>query len=164
MDLVTPGIGLIFWTTLVFLLLLILLRVFAWKPILNAVNNREKSIKSALESAEKAKDEMKKLQKRNEEILREAKSERELIMKEAKEIKEKIITEAKDKAGQEANKLIELARQAIRNEKASAINELRQQVAVLSVEIAEKILREKLEKDKDQTKLINRLLDDIKIN
>jgi len=164
MDLVTPGIGLLFWTGFVFILLLIILRLFAWKPILNAVRNREFSIKSALESAEKAKVELKKLQKRNEEIIQETKSEREQMMKEAKDIKEKVITDAKEKAAQEANKLIELARQSIKNEKAAAINEIKQQVASLSVEIAEKILREKLDKDQEQADLIKRLLNDIKIN
>jgi F-type H+-transporting ATPase subunit b len=146
------------------LLLLLLLRMFAWKPILNAVKNREVSIKSALESAEKAKEDMKKLLAKNEEILKEAKGERDLMMKEAKEVKEKIISDAKEKAVLETNKLLELARQNIRSEKASAINELRQQVANLSVEIAEKILREKLAGDKEKKDLITRLIDDIKIN
>ncbi len=164
MDLVTPGIGLIFWTTLVFFLLMIILRVFAWNPILNAVKNREASIKSALDSAEKAKNEMKALQVKNEEILQQAKTERDLLLKEARDIREKIINDAKEKAGQEANKLIELARQNIRNEKDSAINELRHQVANLSVDIAEKILREKLGGEKEQNELIKRLLDDIKMN
>lgn len=164
MDLVTPGIGLLFWTTLVFILLLSGLRIFAWKPILNAVKNREASIKSALEAAEKAKEEMKKLLTKNEEILQEAKAERDQLMKEAKEVKEKIINDAKEKAGLDANRLMELARQSIKNEKISAINELRQQVAILSVEIAEKILLEKLKDNKDQKELINRLIDNIKIN
>lgn len=154
----------LFWTTLIFLLLLLILRMFAWKPILNAVKNREKSIKSALESAERAKEEMKKLLAKNEEILQQAKVERELIMREAKEVKEKIISDAKEKAVLETNKLIELARQNIRNEKALAINELRQQVAILSIEIAEKILREKLAGDNEKKELIVRLLDDIKLN
>jgi len=164
MDLVTPGIGLIFWTTFIFFLLLIILRIFAWKPILNAVKNREKSIKSALDSAEKAKEDMKKLLAKNEEILQKAKIERDSLMKEAREVKEKIINEAKEKALQEAAKLIESARLNIRNEKTAAIAEIKAQVAVLSVEIAEKILREKLSHDKEQNALITRLMDDVKIN
>ncbi len=164
MDLVTPGIGLIFWTTFIFFLLLIILRVFAWKPILNAVKNREASIKSALDSAEKAKDDMKKLQSKNEEILQKAKQEREALMKEAREVKDRIINEAKEKAQQEAAKLIESARLNIRNEKTAAIAEIKAQVAILSVEIAEKILREKLTQSKEQDALISRLLDDVKIN
>jgi len=164
MDLVTPGIGLIFWTSFIFFLLLIILRLFAWKPILNAVKNREASIKSALDSAEKAKETMKKLQVKNEEILQKAKIEREALMKEAREVKEQIINEAKEKAQQEAAKLIELARLNIKNEKNAAIAEIKSQVALLSVEIAEKILREKLSQNKEQDALISRLLDDVKIN
>jgi F-type H+-transporting ATPase subunit b len=164
MDLVTPGIGLIFWTSLIFLLLLVILRMFAWKPILNAVKNREASIKSALDSAEKAKEEMKKLLAKNEEIMQKARGERDLLMKDAREVKEKIINEAKEKAQAEAAKILETARQNIKSEKNAAINEIRTQVAILSVEIAEKILREKLAKDKDQQALISRLVDDIKIN
>jgi F-type H+-transporting ATPase subunit b len=164
MDLVTPGIGLIFWTSLIFLLLLVILRIFAWKPILNAVKNREASIKSALDSAEKAKEEMKKLLTKNEEIMQKARGERDLLMKDAREVKEKIINEAKEKAQAEAAKILESARQNIKNEKNAAINEIRAQVATLSIEIAEKILREKLAKDKDQDALISRLVDDIKIN
>jgi F-type H+-transporting ATPase subunit b len=164
MDLVTPGIGLIFWTTFIFFLLLILLRAFAWKPILNAIKNRETSIKSALDSAEKAKEEMKKLLAKNEEILQKARQERDILLKEARDVKEKIINEAKEKAQQEAAKLIELARLNIRNEKNAAISEIKAQVATLSVEIAEKILREKLSQNKEQSELINRLIQDIKIN
>lgn len=164
MDLVTPGIGIIFWTSFIFFLLLILLRVFAWKPILNAIKNREASIKSALDSAEKAKDEMRKLLAKNEEILQKARAERDTLMKEAREVKEQIINEAKEKAQQEAAKLIESARINIRNEKNAAIAELKSQVAILSVDIAEKILREKLTSSKEQSALIARLLDDVKIN
>ncbi len=164
MDLVTPGIGLIFWTSFIFFLLLIILRLFAWKPILNAVKNREKSIKSALDSAEKAKEEMKKLLAKNEEIMQKARLEREVIMKEAREVKDKIINEAKEKAQQEAIKLIESARLNIRNEKNAAISEIKSQIAILSVDIAEKILREKLSQNKEQDALISRLLDDVKIN
>jgi F-type H+-transporting ATPase subunit b len=164
MDLVTPGIGLIFWTSFIFFLLLIILRLFAWKPILNAVKNREASIRSALDSAEKAKETMKKLQVKNEEILQKAKTERDTLMKEAREVKEQIINEAKEKAQHEASKIIESARLNIKNEKNAAIAEIKSQVAILSVEIAEKILREKLSQNKEQDALISRLLDDVKIN
>lgn len=164
MDLVTPGIGLIFWTTLIFFLLLIILRAFAWKPILNAVKNREASIKSALDSAEKARDDMKKLLAKNEEILQKARAERDILLKEAREVKEQIINEAKEKAQQEAARLMENARLSIKNEKTAAIAEIKAQVAVLSVDIAEKILREKLSQSKEQSALITRLIDDVKIN
>jgi F-type H+-transporting ATPase subunit b len=164
MDLVTPGIGLIFWTAVVFLILLFILKRFAWKPINNAVKNRENSIRSALNAADKAREEMKKLQADNERILKEAKAERDTLMKEAREVKDKIITEAKEKADSEARKLIDLARINIQNEKASAITEIKGQMAILSVEIAEKILREKLKNDKESQELIDKLIKDIKLN
>ncbi|MCK4920813.1 MAG: F0F1 ATP synthase subunit B [Bacteroidales bacterium] len=164
MDLVTPGIGLIFWTTIIFSILLFLLKKFAWKPINNAVKNREESIKAALSAADKAKDEMLLLQADNEKIIKEARNERDLMMKEAKELKEAIISEAKEKAEMEGKKLIEQARKSIQNEKSSAINEIKEQVAQLSVEIAEKILREELDNDQQQKALMNKLLDDIKLN
>ena len=164
MDLVTPGIGLIFWTTLIFLLLLVVLRAFAWKPILNAVKVREESIRSALMSAEKAKEDMQKLKADNEIILNEARTERDAMMRDAREVKDKVIAEAKDKAGLEAKKIIEQARISIQNEKASAIGDIKKQMALLSVEIAEKILREQLAEDKDRKALINRMLDEVKLN
>jgi F-type H+-transporting ATPase subunit b len=159
-----PAIGLIFWTVIIFSLLLILLRKFAWKPINNAVKNREDSIRAALEAADKAKEEMEKLTADNEKVMQEARHERDLLMKEARVVKEKIIGEAKQKADVEAKNLIEQARISIQNEKISAINDIKDQVALLSVEIAEKIIREKLANDKDRKDLINKLLDDVKLN
>lgn len=159
-----PAIGLIFWTVIIFSLLLILLKKFAWKPINNAVKNREDSIRAALVAADKAKEEMKKLTADNEKVMQEARQERDLLIKEARGVKEKIITEAKLKADAEAKKLMEQARIGIQNEKISAINDIKNQVALLSVEIAEKIIREKLTKDKDRKDLINKLLDDVKLN
>jgi F-type H+-transporting ATPase subunit b len=164
MDLVTPGIGLIFWTVIIFSILLFVLKKFAWNPINNAVKTREESIRSALKAADKARDEMHKLQDDNERIIKEARKEREVIMKEASEVKEKIIAEAKEKADTEAKKLIEHARLSIQNEKLGAINDIREQVARLSVEIAEKILREKLKDDKEGKELVEKLLKDIKLN
>jgi len=164
MSLTEPGIGLIFWTIIIFSILLFLLKKFAWKPINNAVKNREESIKSALEAAEKAKEEMKKLSADNEKIMKEAREEKDSLLKEAREVKEKIINEAKDKASAEAQKLIESARLSIKNEKQAAISDIKDQIARLSVEVAEKIIREKLGDDKNQKELIDRLLDDIKMN
>jgi len=164
MDLVTPGIGLLFWTVVIFSILLYVLRKFAWNPINNAVKNREDSIRSALKAADKAKKEMEKLQQENERIMKQARDERDVIMKEARDVKEKIISEAKDKADSEAKKLIELARLNIQNEKASAIAEIKEQVAKLSVEIAEKILREKLKDRKEGKELVDKLLKDVKLN
>lgn len=164
MDLITPGIGLIVWTLVVFLILLTLLRVFAWKPILNAVKTREESIRSALKSADKARDEMQKLKADNERIMSEAKAERDALIREAREIRDRIVAEARDKAGDEARKLIESARQNIQNEKDSAVGEIREQIARLSVDIAGKILREKLAGQKEADALVERLIKDIKLN
>lgn len=164
MDLVTPGIGLIFWTILIFGILLFLLKKFAWKPITNAVKTREDSIRSALVAADTAKEEMAKLQADNEKILKEARGERDSLMKEAREVKEKIITEAKQKAEVEAKKMIESARVNIESEKASAIADIKKQVAQLSVEIAESILREELKEEGKRKELVDKLLDDIKLN
>ena len=123
-SLATPAIGTIFWTTLIFAMFFILLRKFAWKPILNAVNARDEIIKGSLEAAEKARDEMKKLQADNETILRKAREERENILKDAREIRDKMINEAKGKAVDEAEKLIEKARQGIEREKDKALSEI----------------------------------------
>jgi F-type H+-transporting ATPase subunit b len=154
----------IFWTTLFFLILLLILRKFAWPAILSAVHARNESIRKALESAEKARQEMTKLQASNEKILAEAKAEREAMMKDARDVKEKILAEAKEKAALEASKLLRNARETIRNEKASAITEMKSQMALLSVEIAEKILRQKLSGDKEQKALVEKLVDDIDLN
>jgi F-type H+-transporting ATPase subunit b len=117
MDLITPEFGLVFWTAIMFLLLLGILRKFAWKPILGAVSDREEGIKKALASAEKARLEMQNLQADNERILKEARAEREALLKEAREIKAKIVADAKDEAQTQANKMIEQAQTAIASEK-----------------------------------------------
>ncbi len=164
MDLVTPGIGLIFWSTIIFLLLLILLKKYAWTPVLKAVKGREERIKSALESAEEAKEEMAKLKADNEVIIKEAKEERNKLIQEARGIKVKMIEDAKGLANEEAKKIVESARVKINNEKEAAISDIRKQVAELSVEIAEKILRKTLEDTKEQKNLIESSLDDLKLN
>jgi F-type H+-transporting ATPase subunit b len=164
MRLVTPDIGTIFWMLLMFIIVLIVLRKFAWKPILNALHNREQSIEDSLRSADKAKKEMEKLQADNEKIMAEARKDRDKMLKETKKTSERILNEAKDKAGEESKKIIKTARQQIENEKDAAIADIRDQVAELSVEIAEKILQEKLKDDKAQQELMEKLLKDIKMN
>jgi len=163
-SLASPAIGTVFWTTLIFLMFFFLLTKFAWKPILSAVKAREEIIKGSLEAAEKAREDMKKLQTDNEAILRKAREERENILKDAREIRDKMINEAKDKASVEAEKLIEKARQGIENEKEKALSEIHQQVASLSVEIASKLLGEKLKESDEQTRLIDHYLKDINLN
>lgn len=164
MELVQPGIGLVFWMLLSFTLLLIILRKFAWKPILSALKERENSIENALQSAQKAKEQMEQLTSDNEKIINEAKKERDRLMKEAREVKEKIISDAKEIALVEAHKLTEASRQAIENEKAAAMTEIKNLVATLSIEIAEKIMRQSLENNDKQKELIQSLLNDVKMN
>ncbi len=160
-SLTTPAIGTIFWTTLIFGLFFFLLSKFAWKPILSAVKARDEMIKGSLKSAEKAREEMLKLQSDNEAILRKAREEREEILKEARDVRDKLVAEAKGKASQEAEKLMEKARAAIESEKQKAISEIREQVALLSVEIASKLLGEQLKQTGEQEKLINSYLKEI---
>ena len=164
MDLITPSVGLIFWTAVVFIILLVLLRSLSWKPILSAVKEREQSIEDALNAAKKAKEEMALLNAQNEKIMKEARAERDAILKEAREMKENIINEAKNSATVEANKLIENAKTAIQNEKASAMADIKNQVGQLSIEIAEKILTKELADKSAQVALVNDVIDQVKFN
>ncbi len=163
-SLTTPAIGTLFWSVLIFGLFFLILTKFAWKPILNAVKARDEMIKGSLESAEKAKAEMLKLQSDNEAIFRKAREERENILKEAREVRDKLIAEAKGKATEEAEKLIEKARIGIEGEKRKALSEIHDQVANLSVDIASKLLGEKLKQSGEQEKLIDNYLKDIDLN
>ena len=164
MELVTPEIGLIFWTTIVFLLLLIVLKKYAWKPILAAVDERNKSIEDALKAADKAKEEMLSLNADNERILMEAKKERDILLKEGREIKDNIIAEAKDKAKIESDKILITTKEQINNEKMKAITELKNQVAEMSIDIAEKILKSELSDKNKQKELIAEALKSNKLN
>jgi F-type H+-transporting ATPase subunit b len=164
MELVKPAIGLIFWMTVTFGIVLFLLKKFAWKPILGIIKEREQSITQALESAEQAKREMKNLKAGNEKLLQEARLERDKILKEAAEIRESLLNDAKGKAKVEAEKIITSARETINNEKNAAIAELKNQVASLSIEIAEKILKSELSNEDKQKALVSTLLQDVKLN
>ncbi len=156
--------GLFFWQVLIFVGLILLLKKFAWKPILDAVNEREEGIKNALLSAENAKKEMQNLKSDNERLLAEARAERDTMIKEAREIKEKMINDAKTEAQAQGQKLIEQAKSAIVSEKNAAMAELKSQVSNLSLEIAEKLLKEELSNKESQTKLVEKMLDDVKLN
>ena len=158
MDLVTPDIGLIFWTTISFAILYFILAKFAWKPILSAVDERNKSIKNSLQEAEKARNEMSELTSNNEKILAQAKLDRDVILKEAREMKNDIIAKAKEQANVEAEKLVSSAKEQISNEKLKALTELKNHVADLSIEMAEKILRSELSDSEKQKDLVNRAL------
>ncbi|MGA8854018.1 MAG: F0F1 ATP synthase subunit B [Christiangramia sp.] len=164
MDLITPEIGLFFWQTIVFLVLLFLMAKFAWKPILNSVRNRENSINDALASAENARKEMQNLKSDNEQLMKEARAERDAILREARELKEKVITDASDEAKVKADKIVADAKRSIELEKQSAMAELRNQVAELSVEIAEKIVRKELSGKNEQHQMIEKMLGDAKLN
>lgn len=164
MDLLTPSIGNIFWTAVVFILLVVLLKAFAWKPILNAVNQREVTIIDALNQAKLAKLEMAQLKEDNERILREARAERDGILKEAREMKDKIVNEAKESAKVEGEKMIAAARQSIETEKNAAMADIKNQIGSLSVSIAESILREKLDNNGAQNTLVENILNKSNLN
>jgi len=153
--------GLIIWTTIIFTTLLIVLKKFAWKPILDSVDERSKNIKEALEAAEKAKQEMEMVNSDNERIIAEAKAERDVLLKEAREIKNNIISEAKEKATAEADNIISSAKDQIHNQKMKAITELKNQVAEISIEMTEKILRKELDDSESHKKLVSTILKDI---
>ncbi len=164
MDLIVPDYGLLFWTAIVFVGLLFVLTKFIWKPILNAVNEREKNISEALALAEKTKAEMVALQSQNEHLLKEAKIERDAIVKDARETALKMVEDSKNNAKIEAEKILVVARQTIEAEKAAAMAELRTQVAGLSLEIAEKIVRAELSSDEKQKALATKMVSDISLN
>ncbi|CAI8399108.1 MAG: ATP synthase subunit b [Flavobacterium sp. SCGC AAA160-P02] len=164
MDLITPEFGLVFWTGISFLILLFILRKFAWTPILNSVNDREDNIKKALQEADKARQEMENLNASNEQLLKDARAERDVLMKEAREIKDKIIADAKEEAKEVTSKLIENAQASIEQEKQAALAELKKQVADLSIGIAETVIKKELTSKEDQLKLVDGILKDVTLN
>ncbi len=164
MKLVTPDLGLVIWMTLTFLTVLFLLSKFAWKPILKMIDEREKSIEEALLSAEKAKQEMSRLSVNTELLLKEAQAEREAMLKSAKEVKEQIIAEAREKASSEAERLVGIARETINVERQKAISEIKSQVAFLSLEVAEKLVRQELSSNDKQVALAESLVAQAKLN
>ena len=163
MQLTSPE-SLIFWTTIIFIVFFILMAKFAWKPILGAVKSREESINNALASAEAARLEMQNLTADNERILKEARAERDAMLKEAREMKEQIIADSKNEAQEQGQKLIEQAKAAIESEKSAAMAELKLQVSTLSLSIAEKLLKDELSNKESQTKLVEKMLGDVKLN
>jgi len=164
MELVTPGFGLLFWTTLSFLIVLFLLKKMAWKPILEALKERENSISEALKAADKAKMDMARLKADNDKLLNEARAERDSMLKEARDTRNKIIEEAKTQAKTEADKLIVSAQASIESQKNAAIAELKNQVAEMSLTIAEKILMSELSDKAKQEKLIEDSIKSFKAN
>lgn len=163
MNFVAPE-SLIFWTTAIFIVFFFLLKKFAWKPILEAVKRREESITDALASAENAKREMANLKADNEKLLAAARAERDELLKEAREIKEKMIADAKNIAEAQGEKIIAQAKATIESEKAAAVADLKNQVSSISIEIAEKLLKEQLANKEAQSNLVEKMLEDIKLN
>ncbi|ELV7524543.1 F0F1 ATP synthase subunit B [Flavobacterium psychrophilum] len=158
------SLGLFILQIILFVGLILLLKKFAWKPILDAVNEREDGIKNALLSAENARTEMQNLQADNQRILQEARLERDNMLKDAREIKEKMIADSKTEAQAQGIKMIEQAKAAIESEKNAAMAELKSQVSNLSIEIAEKLLKDELSNKEAQTKLVEKMLGDVKLN
>tara|TARA_A200000159_G_scaffold59938_1_gene55538 strand:+ start:177 stop:677 length:501 start_codon:yes stop_codon:yes gene_type:complete len=157
------SIGLFFWQSIIFIGLLFLLKKYAWGPILSSVNERENSIKDALKAAKDARSEMENLQSDNQRILKEARAEKESLLKEARSIRSEIISTAKEDAKDEAQKILIQAQQAIQNEKRTAINELKDQVGSVALEIAEKVIRKELDSKDKQMDLVNEILKDTEL-
>lgn len=164
MDLLIPSEGNLIWSLVVFLILVLLLSKFAWKPILKTVNDRETSIVDALNQAKLAKKEMEDLKADNERIIREAKMERDAILKEAREIKDRIVNEAKEVAKVEGDKMIAAAKQSIAAEKSAAMADIKNQVGSLSLSIAETILKQKLDNTEAQNTLVENMLNQSNLN
>jgi F-type H+-transporting ATPase subunit b len=155
--------GLFFWQLLIFIFLVLLLKKFAWKPILDTVNERESSIKKAMGEAEKARNEMASIQESNQKVLKEARTEREALLKETRATSAEMVALAKTNAQTEANKIIAQAQESIINEKRTAVNELKNQVAQISLEIAEKIIETELDNKDKQAQLVDKLLKDVSL-
>lgn len=164
MQLLTPGIGLIFWQIIVFVLLFLVLAKLAWRPIINSLKDRERSIQEALDTAEKARHEMSQLKADNEKLLHDAREERDRILREAREVSNRLKEEAQHEAKKISDKIVEDARAAINIEKQAALKEVKVQVAMFSLEIAEKLLKKNLSDDKAQKDLVGAYVKDLKIN
>jgi F-type H+-transporting ATPase subunit b len=164
MNLITPEFGLLFWQTVTFLFLLLLLSRFAWKPIMSSLREREETIEGALRSAELARQEMTKLRADNERLLDEARAERDTMMRKAQQTADAIVEEAKNKAAAESNRIVESARAAILSERQAAIDDIRRQVATLSVDIAEKVIRRQINGDTQQRQLVDQFVKDIHLS
>lgn len=164
MELLLPSFGLIFWTLIAFVIVFLILKKFAWKPILSSLNEREKGIADSLSTAERVRAEMAQLKSENEELLAKAREERGAILKEAREIKDKIVNDAKEQAKAEANKIISEAQQAIQAQKMAALTDVKNQIGKMVVEVSEKVLRRELENKEAQEKHIAQLVESVKLN
>ncbi len=164
MEILLPQLGLFFWALVLFVILFFMLRKFAWRPIMKGISDREITIQTSLDQAKKAREEMENLKSDNERLLAEARAEREHLLQEAREMKEKIISEAKKAATEEAGRIVTTAREQINSEKLAAITEIKNQVGNLSLEIAEKVLRNELSNPPVQNTLVEKLVSELSFN
>ncbi|MEO7309916.1 MAG: F0F1 ATP synthase subunit B [Chitinophagaceae bacterium] len=164
MELLLPGLGLLFWTLVCFLIVFFILKKFAWKPILSSLKTRETGIADSLAMADRVKAEMAQLKNENEQLMAQAREERATMLKEAKDTKDKIINEAKEQAKVEANKIIMDASEAIQHQKMAALTDVKNQVGILVVEVAEKVLRRELANKADQEIFIKQLANAVQLN
>lgn len=163
-PLISPGLGVFVWMLVAFAILVFILAKFGWPVVLKTLNEREKSINDALGAAEKAKEEMRHLEAHNEDLLKEAKAERDTMLRNARQTSEKIIEEARDKATEEADRIVAGARESIQYEKLKAMHDLKNEIANLSIEIAEKLIKNELSDKKKANDLISRELEDTHLN
>lgn len=164
MELLLPGVGLIFWTLIAFIIVFLILKKFAWKPILKSLNDREQTIANSLQSAQRVKAEMAQLKSENEELMAKAREERGAMLKEARETKDRIVNEAKEQAKIEASKIMAETQQAIQAQKMAAITEVKNQVGKLVIEVTEKVLRRELSSKEAQETHIKSMVDEVKLN
>ena len=164
MEILLPQLGLFFWALLLFVILFFMLRKFAWKPIMKGIHDREISIQTSLDEAKQAREEMQNLKSDNEKLVAEARAERDHLLTEAREMKEKIIAEAKKTAEEEAARIVSTAREQINSEKMAAMTEIKNQVGALSLEIAEKVLRNELSNAPAQKELVEKLVSELSFN
>ena len=162
--LLSPSLGTMVWASIAFLVVLFIMRKFAWGPILHGLKDREQTIADALNEAEKARLDITNLKSDNEKLLQEARNERDALLREGRDLKEQIISEAKAKAKEEADKVTAAAREAIQNEKLAAMAELKSHVASLSLDIAEKVVRTHLADQENQQQLVTKLLGETDLN
>jgi F-type H+-transporting ATPase subunit b len=164
MDLLTPGFGLFFWTLLAFLAVFFILKKFAWKPILSALEERETGIADSIAAAEKVKKEMSQMQAENEKIMMEARAERAAMLKEAKDTRDSIVSKAKEETKIVADKMIAEARQQIEQQKMAALTEVKNEIGGLALEVAEKVLRKHLATEESQNSFASMMAEEIKMN
>lgn len=164
MELVNPGLGLIFWMTLAFGIVFFILKKFAWPVIIQSLKDRERHIEEALQVADRTHEEMKKLQIDNEALLKKAKEDRDVIMANARKLRDKMLEETRLKANDESDRIVENAKVRIENERKAALTAIKNEIAKISIDIAEKILREKMESSKEQKDYIEKLIENSPLN